>query len=61
MAHWGMPDPAAVAGDEATRRRAFDVALQLISRRLDLMLALPATSLQRMVLEQKVRAIGSTD
>lgn len=61
LAHWGMPDPAAVTGDDATRRRAFDSALQLISRRIDLMLALPVASLERMVLEQKVRAIGSTD
>jgi protein-tyrosine-phosphatase len=59
MAHWGMPDPAAVVGHDATKRRAFDTALQLISRRLDLMLALPAASLERMVLEQRVREIGS--
>jgi arsenate reductase len=58
LAHWGMPDPAAVAGDESTRRRAFDLALQLIRRRIDLLLALPANALDRMVLEQRVREIG---
>jgi hypothetical protein len=33
----------------------------LITRRIDLLVALPAASLERMVLEQRVRAIGSTD
>jgi arsenate reductase len=61
LAHWGMADPAEVEGDEAGRRRAFWSALQLITRRIDLLVALPAASMERMVLEQKVRAIGSTD
>lgn len=61
LAHWGMADPAEVEGDEAVRRRAFWSALQLITRRIDLLVALPAASLERMVLEQRVRAIGSTD
>lgn len=58
LAHWGMPDPAAVEGDDATRQAAFAQALTLISRRIDLLLALPAEKLDRMVLEAKVRAIG---
>jgi arsenate reductase len=33
--HWGMPDPAAVEGDEATKRAAFRDALAVISRRID--------------------------
>jgi arsenate reductase len=61
LAHWGMADPAEVEGDEAVRRRAFWSALQLLTRRIDLLVALPAASLERMVLEQRVRAIGSTD
>jgi arsenate reductase (thioredoxin) len=41
QAHWGSPDPAAVTGSEAEKYRAFvDVASQ-ISRRIDLLLALP--------------------
>jgi arsenate reductase len=58
LAHWGMPDPAAVEGDEVTRRAAFVDALTLINRRIDLMLALPIEKLDRLVLEAKVRAIG---
>lgn len=58
LAHWGMEDPAAVEGDEPTRRRAFAAALSLISRRIDLLLALPFEKVERMALEAKVRAIG---
>ena len=59
LAHWGMPDPAEVTGDEATRRAAFREALLLIRRRVELMLALPLETLERMALEARVRAIGT--
>jgi arsenate reductase len=58
VAHWGMPDPAEVVGDDATKRRAFRETFLLLSRRIDLMLALPLEALQRMALEARVRAIG---
>jgi N-acetylglutamate synthase-like GNAT family acetyltransferase/protein-tyrosine-phosphatase len=38
VAHWGIPDPAAVQGDEATRRAAFVDAFVLIGRRVDQLL-----------------------
>jgi len=58
LAHWGMPDPAEVVGDEARRRAAFRDALLLLRRRVELMLALPLDKLERMALEARVRAIG---
>jgi len=58
LAHWGMPDPAAVEGTEEARWRAFVDALLLISRRLDLFLSLPFEKLERLALEQRVRRIG---
>ena len=58
MAHWGMPDPADVAGDEAKKRKAFEAAFLLLSRRIDLLLALPIEKLERLALEARVRAIG---
>ena len=58
LAHWGMPDPAAGEGDEADQRAAFVDALTLISRRVDLLLALPVEKLDRLVLEAQVKAIG---
>ena len=59
LAHWGMEDPAAVEGDEETKRRAFREALQLISRRIDLMLALPMEKLERLAMQERLRAIGA--
>jgi len=58
LAHWGMPDPADVAGDEVTKRKAFEAAFFLLSRRIDLLLALPIEKLERLALEARVRAIG---
>lgn len=58
LAHWGMEDPAAVEGEDETKRRAFREALQLISRRIDLMLALPVEKLERLALQERLRAIG---
>ena len=58
LAHWGMEDPAAVEGDERTRSRAFAAALALISRRIDLLLALPFEKLERLALQARVEAIA---
>lgn len=58
LAHWGMPDPAAVEGSDEEKRRAFAGALLLISRRIDLFVSLPLEKLERLALEQRVRAIG---
>jgi len=58
LAHWGMPDPADVAGDEAAQRQAFEAAFLLLSRRIDLLLALPIEKLERLALEARVRGIG---
>jgi arsenate reductase len=61
MAHWGMPDPASVEGDDATKRAAFRDAFQLLSRRIDLLLALPLEKLERWALQQRVGAIGGKE
>lgn len=58
LAHWGMPDPADAEGDAAAKRAAFVNALTLISRRIDLLLALPIEKLDRLIVEARVRAIG---
>lgn len=58
MAHWGMPDPAAVQGSDTERRQAFlDTAVGL-KRRIELMLALPLSSLDKLSLQNAVRDIG---
>jgi arsenate reductase (thioredoxin) len=59
FAHWGMPDPAAVAGSEDVRVQAFRDTVHYLSRRIDLLLALPVEKVERMALELRVRAIAS--
>lgn len=38
--HWGLPDPAAVTGDEPVRRAAFAYALSQLNTRIESLLAL---------------------
>ena len=57
-AHWGVPDPAAVEGDEATRRRAYLQAFVALRRRVELLVALPVEKLDRLALETQARAIA---
>jgi protein-tyrosine-phosphatase len=61
LAHWGMEDPAAVEGDEETKRRAFREALQLIYRRIDRMLALPMEKLEKSALQERLRAVSELE
>jgi protein-tyrosine-phosphatase len=57
-AHWGMPDPAEVTGTEEDQQRAFDETLVLVSRRIDLLLALPIQKLEKLALQRRVEEIG---
>lgn len=57
-AHWGIPDPTAVEGNEAERRLAFAQAYRLINNRISLLLALPMGSLDRLSLERRLGEIG---
>lgn len=58
VAHWGMPDPAEVEGNDEVKLRAFRDSFTVLARRIDLLLALPAEKLDRLRLEQRVREIG---
>ena len=40
-AHWGYPDPSRAEGDEATRRRAFELTRQAIGYRMLQLVQLP--------------------
>jgi arsenate reductase len=59
FAHWGMPDPAAVVGSDEGRRQAFRDTVHYLSRRIDLLLALPVEKLERLALGQQARAIAN--
>jgi arsenate reductase len=56
-AHWGIPDPAHIEGDEA-RRAAFKKAADQLARRIQLFLSLPIDKLDRLVLKEKLAEIG---
>lgn len=56
-----MPDPAAIVGSEEEVRRAFDDTILVISRRIDLFLALPIEKLSRLALENRVKDIGQVE
>ncbi|MGH7520832.1 MAG: arsenate reductase ArsC [Gemmatimonadales bacterium] len=57
LAHWGMPDPADVQGDDEAKRAAFREAFLLLSRRIDLLLALPFAKLEGAALDARVSAL----
>ncbi len=56
-AHWGIPDPAHIEGDEA-RRAAFKQAATQLARRIELFMQLPIAKLDRLVLKEKMAEIG---
>jgi arsenate reductase len=58
IAHWGMPDPAAVQGDAEMKRAAFNDTLDLLRRRIGALVELPVEDLARPALEARVREIG---
>lgn len=60
-AHWGVNDPAAIEGDEATRRHAYHTAQVTLRRRVELLLALPLDKLDRLATQQHIRDIGRVD
>ena len=55
VAHWGVPDPAAVTGSEKERQQAFGDALE---RRVKLFVKLPIEKLDAMAIARETRAIG---
>lgn len=58
-AHWGMPDPAAVTGDETTIARAFADTFIVLRRRIELFASLPFDKLDQLALQQHVSDIGA--
>jgi arsenate reductase len=59
-AHWGYADPSAVEGSDEQRLEAFRQTLHAIRRRLDLLVALPAGQIDKLVLQTKARELSGT-
>jgi len=58
-AHWGLPDPATARGSEDEVKRAFRDAAVTLRRRIELLLALPLSTLDSMAIQRQVRDIGT--
>lgn len=59
-AHWGVPDPAEVEGDELTRLAAFREAYRQLYNRIDIFVNLPIHALDELALQQHLHDIGNT-
>ncbi|MBI1775663.1 MAG: arsenate reductase ArsC [Proteobacteria bacterium] len=57
-AHWGMPDPAAVAGSDEQKRKAFHRAWLELDARIKIFTSLRVDSLDRLKLKRELDAIG---
>lgn len=57
--HWGVPDPAAVAGSDSEKWLAFRAAFRLLDNRIKIFTSLPLDSLDRIELQERLDAIGT--
>ena len=58
-AHWGLPDPAAVGGDDEAKRKAFRDTLMVLTRRIELFVSLPLEKLDSIAMQRHISEIGS--
>lgn len=57
-AHWGYADPSEVEGSIEEKEAAFRATLLAIRRRLELLVNLPAASIDKLMLEQTARSLA---
>jgi arsenate reductase (thioredoxin) len=60
-AHWGIEDPAAVEGTDIEKERAFVQAAKYLRNRISAFISLPISSLDKVALHNRVRAIGAME
>ncbi len=58
-AHWGLPDPAAVAGTEIEQKTAFQQTFMALDRRLSIFVNLPFESLDKLKLQVQLDEIAT--
>ena len=59
-AHWGVPDPAAVDGSETEIALAFADTYRMLERRISVFCSLPIGSIEKLSLQNRLRAIGES-
>lgn len=57
-AHWGVADPVAFEGSDEQKAKVFWDTANVLKRRIELLLALPMASLDRIALKRAVDDIG---
>jgi arsenate reductase len=57
-AHWGIPDPAAVEGDDGAKRKAFADACHTLAHRIRTFVSLPLDKLDRLSLQRRLEDLG---
>jgi arsenate reductase len=57
-AHWGVPDPAAVEGDDAVKYLAFADTMRMLNQRIGIFVNLPISSLSKISLQKRLEDIG---
>ena len=60
-AHWGIPDPAAVAGTLIEQEAAFVSAFKQMKNRISVFISLPIKSLDTLTLKKELVSIGKVD
>ena len=59
-AHWGIPDPAAVEGNDEDKRKAFAEASRILLNRIRIFVSLPLAKLDRLSLQRKLDELGKS-
>jgi arsenate reductase len=57
-AHWGVPDPAAVVGNNAVQHAAFFDTYRMLLNRIGIFVNLPFEGLDRLSLQSRLEKIG---
>ncbi len=60
-AHWGIEDPAAEAGGDIDKQRAFAEAFRYLRNRIDQFCAIPMHRLDKLALSARLRDIGDME
>ena len=58
--HWGLPDPAAVTGNDAQIAFAFNDTYRMLTNRISLLISLPMAEIDRLSLQTRLDAIGKS-
>ncbi|MGR6430591.1 arsenate reductase ArsC [Rhizobium sp. PAMB 3182] len=60
-AHWGVPDPAAVEGNDSQKGLAFAETYRMLNNRISIFVNLPLADLDRLSLQKHIDSIGSQE